>query len=220
MSFSLNGFKRSIEAQNVMHGNRYIFAVTKPPALLNLPDIGMNYTETVTFRAESVMFPGMILASADGIPPRLGYGAVEGIPYNIVHEDINVVFGLDDKGLVHKFFYEWLNIIVNSKAYGQSKDSLVRTGAVSAYEVRYKEEYMSDIDIYVLGPEHRDSKYTKEYVMHVKLYRAYPKMLPSLNLSYAEKNNYLRFPVQFNYTDFIINYKKLNGGTDVIAKIS
>lgn len=215
MQFNLQTFKASIEAQNVMHGNRYLFVCSLPPRLLEILGTtgsaasGFTYGNTVTFRAENVQLPGMILASADGIPPRLGYGAVEGIPYNIVHEDISVTFGLDDKGMVHRFFYEWLDLIVSHKAYGQSRPSLNRANGKSAYEVEYKDEYVADIDIYVLGPEHNEARYPNEHIMQVKLFRAFPRNVPSLNLSYTERNNYLRFPVQFNYTDFIVSYKKL-----------
>lgn len=224
MGFSLNKFKTSIERQNVMHGNRYILTLVPPKGWVggrfettdkDLPG-GFSYEETITLRAESVSFPGMSLASADGIPPRFGYGATEGVPYNIIHDDITVIFGLDDKGIVHKFFYDWLDLIVSHKAYGQSSAALSRAGK-SAYEVEYKDNYCADITIYVLGPEHNELKYSSEYVMKAKIYRAYPKMIPSLNLSFEEKNNYLRFPVQFNYTDFVINHKKLNSD-DIIAK--
>lgn len=225
MAFNLNRFKTSIETQNVMHGNRYIFQVGLPRLLTNInanpnPEKsgGFSFQETLTFRAEGVTFPGMTLASADGIPPRLGYGAPEGVPYNVISDDITVTFGLDDKGLVHKFFYEWLDLIVSHKAYGQSNVSLQRRGK-AAYEVEYKDDYCADITIYVLGPENNEERYSSEYVMKAKLFRAYPKMMPSLNLSYEEKNNYLRFPVQFNFTDMVINYKKLNP-TDIIANPS
>lgn len=225
MPFSLNAFKRSIEEQNVMHGNRYIIEFALPDKLKARLSASKStsgeFGATATFRAEQVMLPGMILSSADGIPPHLGYGSVEGIPYGIIHEDITVVFGLDDKGLVHKVFYDWLDLIVGSKAYGQNRDQLNKDGskgggyAKGAYEVEYKEAYYSDIDLYVLAPQHLDANYSKEHVMHIKMYRAFPKNMPSLNLSYAEKNNYLRFPVQFNYTDLVINHKKLNK-TDII----
>lgn len=215
MAFSLNQFASRLNKENILHGNRYLVNFGNIGATVgaSIPQLNnLNLKEMLLFRAENVLFPGMQFASADGLPPRFGYGSVEGIPYTAIYNDAQMVFSLDGHAYLHQFFYEWTNLIVNYKSKGQQMRGGGNNKAgqnQDPYEVSYKDEYATDIDIYVYEPYHDlENGFSKEYVMHAKLYRAFPRGLPELNLSWSEKNNYLKLPIQFNFTDFTIEYNK------------
>jgi hypothetical protein len=163
---------------------------------------------TLSLRAESVTLPGMSFASADGLPPRFGYGTVEGIPYNAIFDPVTINFAIDGKGTVYRFFYSWAKSIVNFEARGQNPRNLSTTNdtpGMQTYEVQYKDNYVRDIIIQVYKPYQNPVK--EDYLMELKLYRAYPRNFSPLQMSWEERNNYLRLPITFDYTDFDVKFK-------------
>jgi hypothetical protein len=167
-----------------------------------------NREDKLTLSAEAIATPGMSLASADGLPPRYGYGPVEGRPYGALFDPVTITFMIDGHGSVYKYFYEWTNKIVNYRARGQSMAVKNSTNNVAPYEVAYKDDYCKDIVVYVLEPHHKPERATEEYVMKYKFFRAYPRSLPQLNMAWREQNEYLRLPITFDYTDFEVEFKE------------
>jgi hypothetical protein len=105
----------------------------------------------------------------------------------------------------YKYFYEWTNKIVNYRARGQQINARNSAGKVP-YEVSYKDDFCAaNIEIIVYEPNHNPKK-PNEYVMKFKMYRAYPKSLPPINLAWAAQNEYVKFPITFDYTDFDIEF--------------
>ena len=219
--FSIEEFRSEVNKHNVLHGNRYIvmmpLAFGKDALLtdLNTEDLDKSINQisdkyegikTLALRAESITLPGMSFTSADGLPPRFGYGAMEGIPYNTTFDPVTIQFAMDGAGLTYKYFYEWTNKIVNYRAKGQRPRLSNDSGKLGTYEVAYKDSYCAEtIEIIVYEPNH-DPKKGDEYVMKIKLYRAYPKDLPPINLAWAAQNEYVKFPITFDYTDFDIEF--------------
>jgi hypothetical protein len=197
--FSIEEFRSEVNKHNVLHGNRYIVML---PAIAGVGDTNSN--KALALRAESIASPGMSFTSADGLPPRFGYGAMEGIPYNTTFDPVTIQFAMDGAGLTYKYFYEWTNRIVNYRAKGQRMNS--QSSGKVPYEVAYKDDFCAEnIEIIVYEPNH-DPQKANEYVMKVKLYRAYPKSLPPINLAWAAQNEYVKFPITFDYTDFDIEF--------------
>jgi hypothetical protein len=114
---------------------------------------------------------------------------------------------MDGKGTVYKFFYSWTRSIVNFEAQGQNPrrtSSDPQATMPGTYEVQYKDNFVRDISIKVYKP-YQDPK--KEYLMELKLYRAYPRSFAPLQLAWEEQNNYLKLPITFDYTDFDLKFK-------------
>lgn len=215
--FSINDFRAELNKNDVLHGNRFIVNIHPidakdrgpigPEDEITVEGSPWDSPETrriLSLKAESVTLPGMFFASADGLPPRFGYGPTEGIPYGAAFDPVTVNFAIDGKAKVYKYFYYWTNSIVNYKAKGQG----VRLGSgrdkLGTYEVQYKDNYVRNIDIMIYKPFHRPEK--DEYLMKLTLYRAYPRDLPPNQMAWEEQNGYLRFPITFDYTDFYIDF--------------
>jgi hypothetical protein len=203
--FNLRKFQTNIKDNGVLHGNRFIVVM---PVLQAMNNVDSNYGEKLTLSAEAISAPGMSLASADGLPPRYGYGPVEGRPYGVLFDPVTITFMIDGHGSVYKYFYEWTNLIVNYRSRGQSMAIKNSTNNAAPYEVSYKDDYCKDIFVYVLEPHHDSTKVTTEHVMKYTFFRAYPRALPQLNLAWRQQNEYLRLPITFDYTDFIVEFDK------------
>jgi len=217
--FSIEEFRSEVNKHNVLHGNRYVVMMPlefgKDALSTDLRSVDLDFlidegnvqfgnVKMLALRAEAITLPGMSFTSADGLPPRFGYGAQEGIPYNTIFDPVTIQFAMDGAGLTYKYFYEWTNKIVNYRAKGQRMNA--QSSGKVPYEVAYKDNYCADtIEIIVYEPNH-DPQRPSQYVMKIKLYRAYPKSLPPINLAWAAQNEYVKFPITFDYTDFDIEF--------------
>jgi hypothetical protein len=202
--FKLSQFRSEIESRGVMRTNTFNVTFAPPASLRSDASI----MDRMTLRCESVQLPGMGFATIDG-PPRFGYGPIEAIPYGAVFDDITCTFLVDARGEVHRFFYRWMNTIVNFQSRGQSNltGSLGPLTNMAAYEVSFKDNIVTDltIDVYDTGVESNGSEKGKK-VMSAKVYRAFPKLLPSLDMSWNSTDEFVRLSIPFNYTDFEVSY--------------
>lgn len=195
MSFEISKFRSEINTGGVLKTNRF---VVEFPALTGVSK------EMVSLRCESVQWPGVSFMTMD-TPPRAGYGATELIPYAPIFEDVTLSFIVDKNSKVHKFFYEWMNKIVNLQSEGQTNLKGDGGEKKPAYEVGYKKDYSAEIHITMF----RDTGVSKEEnhaAMTAKLYGAFPKALPAFELNWGSENEVLRLNVQFAYTDYYIKY--------------
>jgi hypothetical protein len=221
--FKLSQFRSEIESRGVMRTNTFHVSFAAPPAIRGGPtsrlldnsasDVPMD---RMSLRCESVQLPGMGFATIDG-PPRMGYGPIEAIPYGAVFDDITCTFLVDARGDVHRFFYRWMNSIVNFHSRGQTGFDVSGRGPVTAmkpYEVNYKDNTVTDltIDVYDTGTgvntaaTGATTDRTGQRVLSAKVYRAFPKLLPSLDMSWNSTDEIVRLSIPFNYTDFEVLY--------------
>jgi hypothetical protein len=192
MAFEISKFRTEIDTGGVLRTNRFI---------VQFPNAG-NTENMLSLRCESVQWPGVSFMTMD-TPPRAGYGATELIPYAPIFEDVTLSFIVDKNSKTHKFFFDWMNRIVNLQSEGQT--NLKGAGAKKpAYEVGYKKDYSTDINITM----YRETGTTEgnDRVMTATLYGAFPKALPSFELNWGSENEVLRLNVQFAYTDYFIQY--------------
>lgn len=197
-----------IKSNGVMRTNRYTVTFASPEYLRDLQTStetdaskSVPTTDRISLRCETVQLPGMSFATIDG-PPRPGYGPIESIPYSPVFDDISLTFTVDSRGQIHRFFYVWVNSIVNFHAKGQTQLKDSTKGPVSGmrtYEVGYKDKYFTDIKIDVYDV-------TDKRILTATAYRAFPKLLPSVDLGWATNDEYVRLSIPFSYTDFEIEY--------------
>ena len=62
--------------------------------------------------------------------------------------------------------------------------------------------------VIIYEPNHDPTKTDteKQFVMKMNFYRAYPRNLSPFNLAWRDQNEYVRFPVTFDYTDFDVEF--------------
>lgn len=230
-----------IQNAGVLRTNRYFVSFAPPKYLVdkisssNLDKVGSSMPlDRITLRCESAQIPGMSLATIDG-PPRPGYGPIEAIPYGTIFDDITLSFIVDSRSDIHKFFYEWMNCIVNFHSKGQSKlkDASGPVGGMKTYEVGYKDDFCTDLIITVYdtfddvaagaAPTERPANAVQatpstaaisNKIMTAKAYRAFPKLLPSFDLSWGSNDEFVRLQIPFTYTDFDVEYHQVSSPTE------
>lgn len=195
---SINAFRSSIIGQGLLRNNRFLVQMTKPN-LFYANDSALFVDKILPFICESANLPGISLATSE--IRRHGIGPVEKRPYTTNLIDINFNFLVDNEGITLKFFQNWINGIVRY-------DSLVTTGddrpTIQPFEVEYRTEYVSDIDILMYNE-------AMQQVYKVKLYNAFPIYVGDVPLSWGNTNDIVKLPVSFSYTTWTAEFIDLPG---------
>lgn len=154
--------------------------------------------ETLDFvnnRADTFSIPGIGMATSD--IKRYGYGPNERKPYAPIYTDVNFSFISDSDGRIHKFFYLWMNSIVNHhKRYAINAEDILSDNA-APYEVEYKDDYKADIIVYVYDD-------TGNAVSEVTLHDAYPIFISDIQYSWNDVDSLVRVPISFTYYNWSI----------------
>ena len=194
--FNINKFSSEINNNGTLKSNRFIVDFSLPVALRN----GNYKTETISMRCDNVQWPGVSFATLES-PPRAGYGATEVIPYAPIFEDVSMNFIVDRNSYVHKFFFNWMNKIVNLQSEGQTR---YKEGA---FLVGYKNDYCSTINIKVYRETGTNQA---DLAMNGILYRAFPRAMQSFDLNWASNDDLIKLNIQFTYTDHFVEYSNLS----------
>ena len=209
--FDLSEFRSNVLDKGVMRTQFFYVTINNPPAL-----VGAFNTRDLTLRCEAAALPGIDLTDASQ-GPRYGYGPAEFIPSNIAIRPITLTFvldegvsvGADNKGGsdVQAYFMTWLNSIVNFHNPGGTAPSVGNKPSTTvthkgtnyqAYEVGYRDDYATSVDITVLNA-------VGEKTTTVKLYQAFPINVSPVELSWGENDQIARIQVTMTYRSFEYN---------------
>lgn len=203
---NIKNFKAEIVSSGILPTNRFLVTITPPKALVEASkdfNASTVRSEMITLRCDAAQIPGLSFATIDGIV-RYGYGAAETVPYSTVFEDLTLSFILDREADVHRFFLNWVNCIVNNRSEGQKNllagIAIGPTSGMKTFEVGYRDNYTTDIQVVIYGPDNKK-------VLTATAYRAYPKALPSIDLNWNNESEMMKMTVPFSYTDFDIEYE-------------
>jgi hypothetical protein len=180
----LNKILSTVNGINGVARPNHFYVTITPPKSMQAPSVsGSNITipSQIPFLVESAQLPGVMIATSS--IRRYGYGPEEKKPYGATFVDVNMTFVGDGDYNVHRFFYAWLNRVVIF-AKGPTEKN--------AFEVSYKSDYATDIQITTLDE-------TGRTVTVVTLVGAYPIFLGDVGLNWSDTDSYVRIPVGFTY---------------------
>jgi len=201
--FSINDFLSQISDNGILRTNKFRCRFPVPNGLLNFQDADFIPTETSRFLeywCESAQIPSLIYATHPNL--RYGYGTAENKPFLSQVQNLNFTFLSDASASIWRFFYEWMNVIINIRLNNGIQDSTVNQ---QPYEVGYKFDYVSDVNIQVFND-------IGDLVYNVLLFEAYPVFLGEVSLNWADKNNFVRFPISFTFNTWGVT--KVQEGID------
>lgn len=197
--FKLQEFKADLFKRGTVSNHNFMVNMTVPEYLR-----GQYKAERISIRCEATNLPGISLASLDG-PPRYGYGPIESVPYNVIYDQIPLTFIMDRDSEVHKFFYDWMNCIVNfgrSSTSGSLSEVTNRNGAqFRTYEVGYKDKYAVDTSIQVFNEQHRK-------IIEAKMFKSYPKSVTPIDLGWDQTDSIMKLQVSFTFREYSYEYFK------------
>lgn len=179
--------------------------------LMDVPTTLRNISNTqeVLFlaqrRADQFPIPGVQIATSE--LRRYGVGPFEKKPYLPTFADINIDFIGDSQGNIHKYFYMWLNSMVNFfevPAENAKKDKFGNSSK-NPFALEYKDNYKTRITILTFDENQKK-------MCEIYLHNAFPVSVGEIQYNWSDENQLVRFPVSFNYTHWTYNIDSENFG--------
>lgn len=191
MTFKLQEFISSINTDGIARTNLYEVIITPP---LGLSALTTDSKRLLTLRCQDVQLPELDFQVTSYYRKVIGPGEqrVTGInQYKI----IPMQFIVDKNLKIRQFFENWMQYIVNYGDYGNyttiGNDQL-------PYELAYKDEYVSTIDIKVY-PAGLNSGDDNDTAKTYRLYNAYPVNMGNVSLNWGNNDANMLLPIGFAY---------------------
>ena len=194
--WNINSFKSKIAKEGVLKNNLYIVSFALPPGLKSVGAYSKIETD-LAYCVQSAELPGVTLAAADNVR-RYGYGPVEKFAFLPVFQDINFNVIMDGQGVNRKFFDSWMHLITNFNSgsdTGVTSTQKVPLTQFNAYEVSYKQDYITDITITVYNE-------TNDTILIYYLKEAFPIAIGGSQLNWASQNELMSLAVTFTFRDW------------------
>lgn len=195
-SFSIASFMSEINNRGVLRPNQFVVTVGTPKCMA----LSTTEGKVLTMRCESASIPDITLATQEIM--RYGYGPMESTPYTAVFSGVNLTFVLDRTSFIYRFFNRWMQSVVNFNLDGGSMDSTFTTNGsvrntLNAYEVGYKDDYTTSVNITV---------FDEETVPRIQttLHSAYPKAISAVDLNWGS-TDVVRMNVALAFREYSTN---------------
>lgn len=216
--FNVENFKSEVAKRSgVMRNNRFLMTFVPPPVVSD-----SNIGRSLEYWCESVALPGYQLMMSD--TRRWTYGPMEKRPFAPNTISLQSVFLGDGNGDMLKFFSSWMNNIIahyvpgsfNSYAQGTRVQGAINgaigsSSAMTPYEVRYKQQYATDLHIYVYRPDETKA-------LHYVVKEAFPSNVLDIPVTWEATNNFIKFAVTFDYLDWYMEEINLPSNSPWIYK--
>lgn len=203
MAFNIQTFADNLATYGSMQTNKFEVRLPLPTFLLGT---GSLPSSTLTFRAERVDMPGVLLDTVD--TRRYGVGPIIKTPTNkSKFNEITMSFVETQQGEIYTTFNDWLQRIVD---FAGSAGALSRT---PTFLTEYKSEYCVNMQIKVFNNLGLNKDFPGNEirpVLELNLVDAFPLSLGDTNLSWSNNNELFKTSVTFAYT-----YHQLVTGTNV-----
>ena len=154
--------------------NRFEIYVTPPRFLVG------RYRGDIQVLCDSIELPGQQLATVEHF---VSAKAIKK-PTNYINDDVNMTISITNDFYPWDFFDDWIKGIIKRDT-NQHK-----------YGVRFKEDYVSDLDIYTIGSDRGVTS------RHIRLINTYPTTLGSISLGNQNENLITQVPITFAYDDW------------------
>lgn len=197
--FSLSNFMAEINTSGIIQTSRHLMQFTLPRGMVDQYD--PNDVKKVVLRCNATSIPGVSFAETEEIRQ---YGVGPGVkhPYLPIFGPIPATYIVDGAGVIHKFFYDWANLVVGfDSSQGMSA---VNAYGMNPYEVGYKDDYSSEVRIYVYNQQNNQ-------IMEVTLTDAYPNSISPVPLSWSATDEFMLLNVTWDYKDWSVKYYDMQG---------
>lgn len=206
---SISNIKANAASYNssLLQNNRFLLFITSPSSLrYNSTDSeeaayignqnGFSGGGSLPFLCFSTNLPGVTFQNRSFLPG--GYGLETKIPYTQSFEPLTPTFYVDQNMSVFNFFTKWMQSIINFGGDDAINSPSTYNGA-QMFEVSYKEDYQSIVDIYVYNS-------SSDILMEYKFYNAYPIKIGDVSLSWDDRDSLMTCPVTINYDYWTSNF--------------
>lgn len=197
--FNVEVFKSEISKRNgIMRNNRFLMTFVPPTVSVLAMTEGQDTASigrSMEYWCEAVALPGYQLVSGD--VRRWTYGPHEKRPFGPNVVPLQTLFLSDGNGDMFKFFHSWMNNIIPhyvSTSFDAPQDGSPK---MYPYEIRYKNEYVTDIHIYVYDESGKEK-------LHYVIKEAFPSHVIDIPMAWEATNSHMKFQVTFDYLDWYL----------------
>ena len=141
-----------------------------------------------SFFCQSVNIPGINLQMADYAPVG---GMPRQFPVGLDNTPLNAIFMMDSDNEILSFFHSWMQSVLN---YSQSAGSFAEDDGKLPFEIGYKDEYSTNMQIHHYTSDTFEFKYYE-----TRFEKIFPISVGDIELSWESNDSYLTLPVSFAY---------------------
>ena len=203
--FNISKFRSNMDRDEILPKHSFLVVFSQFQQNSKANNVLKNYIkkgESLTLRCDGAMLPNKDLLKTD--IRRFGYGPIERVPYDAQFGDISLSWIVDKKGEQVKFFYDWMNLIVNTRSYGGGNMlTSNKLNGFNPYEVGYKDDYANrQTNIFVYDRQQKP-------VLVYEIYDLFPTAINAIDVNWGTTDDPMRVNIQFSYTDYTLRTPKL-----------
>lgn len=162
----------------------------------------------LSYRNDSFSTPGLSIATTD--IRRYGIGPTEKKPYGVNYQDVTFNYILDTSQNQHKYFYQWMDGIVNH--HGGKKFDAKSSQGMYPYQVNYKGNYATRIQVHSF--DDRFDNDPKQQTVNIE--EAYPIFIGDIQYNWGGTDTLIRLPVTFTYYRWEMQNIEDEGNLEVV----
>ncbi len=192
MPFNIADFQANIAQTGFLHPSKYMVRFNIPLGMQGAGELNTAMSSTaraLEYYCDVANMPGLLINTHDH--RRYGYGPTEKKPHAPLFNDAQFIFMSDGDGAIWTFFSQWLRLVLNY----ESPKGIREERDMGVYEVNYKDQYVSDIEVTMFD------MHGKEKLCTV-LRDAFPIAIGDLPLAWMDTNQIVRIPVTITFFDW------------------
>lgn len=194
MSIDLSTFISTISSLNGFLPSNHFITTINPPSKLTSDS---TTAQNLSILCEATQLPGIEIATQSRSMPY-GFGLNYKMPIGVVFTDLDLRFIADGAGTIHKFFTDWLNLIVPFNVNGVTNTN----GGNQPYFVSYYSDFVTNLTIQAMDVR-------ANAVITYTLYNAYPVLLQDIQGDWGNQEQISRIAVKFNFTNWNVSYANI-----------
>lgn len=212
MAFNIKDFRAEVDKKHgLMKTNKFLITFVAPSIATYLPYDNQprrDFDRNVEFWCESINLPGYAFEMHG--TRRWSYGPEEARPFAAKTQPLLCNFLADSDGHVYNFFNTWMTNIIphhtpNGMALNPDRVNTILGKGILPYEIRYKQEYVTDIHIYIFDEAGKNT-------IHVVCKEAFPSQIMDMPLSWGN-NDVAQFQIGIEYLDWYQEATLIKGPT-------
>lgn len=199
MTFNIRDFSAQINKHGLAVNNLFVVRISPPQKLAAL-GAEYNLGRDMVFFCQSVGIPGLEVETSNYFSQ--GFGVPETKPTQMAFQPLSAVFMVDQKFVIKKFFYRWMQMIYNydTSAGPLAVDAQTKSAEKTqgVYEIGYKEDYVGNMDIIVYSQHSDDPALKYKYYFG----NIFPTSVGSVSAGWENVAEVMTLPITFAYDDF------------------
>lgn len=192
MAFNISDFSAQMNRLGVAQSNLFVSTLSPPNGLSQVLS-----TEELMFLCRSVNIPELAVGTTDYKPS--GIGVMERRPTSFNYSPVSVVFVVDSRFRVLKFFHAWMQTVVNYDT--QAGPASQSASGAKVYEFGFKTDYVTNMSVTMFSNAVDDSELSYTYTFG----NLYPMNIGNITVAWENAAEVMLLPVTFSFDTLVVD---------------